>query len=123
MALLQQEITQQGNWLREYYYEGHIKNGDSVENLFYDLLTTPKRRNKYLYPSAEPGSLRVHAMPQLLKRTGLGNMEYIWPGVSPSDGTWLNGADEQSALQKRRGRFMRLHGSLGTLTAKLIWTY
>ena len=112
MALLQQEIMQQGTWLPECYYGGHIKNGQNVENLCYDLPTTPKRRNRYLYPSPGPGSLRVHAMPQLLKRIGLGNMVYVLPGMFPSDGTWLNGADEQLGLQKWRGRFMRLHWKL-----------
>lgn len=82
---LQQEIVKQGGWLREYYLEGQIKDGDDVENLFYDLPTTPKRRNQYLYPNSEPGSLRIHALPQLLKRTNLWNVEYVWPGTSSDD--------------------------------------
>lgn len=71
----------QGNWLREQYYEGNIQDGDAVENMFYDLPTTPKRRNRYLYPSSEPESLRIHALPQLLKRTNLSHMDHIWPGT------------------------------------------
>jgi UDP-glucose:glycoprotein glucosyltransferase len=82
LPLLQQELTKQGHWLREYYYEGHIEDGDIVENLFYDLPTTPKRRNRYLYPSSEPESLRIHALPQLMKRTNLWDMYYVWPGMS-----------------------------------------
>ena len=72
----------QGGWLREHYFSGHIQEGDNVENLFYDLPTTPKRRNRYLYPSSEPGSLRIQALPQLLKRTDLWDMDYVWPGMS-----------------------------------------
>ena len=62
--------------------EGHIQNKDNVENLFYDLPTTPKRRNRYLYPSSEPESLRIQALPQLLKRINLWDMDYVWPGTS-----------------------------------------
>lgn len=85
LSLLQQEIMKQGSWLREYYLEGQIKDGDDVENLFYDLPTTPKRRNRYLYPSSELESLKIHAMPQLLKRTNMLNMDYVWPGTSSDD--------------------------------------
>ena len=83
----------QGGWVREYYFEGQIQDGDSVENLFYDLPTTPKRRNRYLYPNSDPESLRIHALPQLLKRTNLWNMDYVWPGTS-SDDVMLFRADE-----------------------------
>ena len=72
----------QGNWIREYYFSGHVQEGDNVENLFYDLPTTPKHRNRYLYPSSEPQSLRIQALPQLLKRIDLWDMDYVWPGMS-----------------------------------------
>jgi UDP-glucose:glycoprotein glucosyltransferase len=61
--------------------EGHIQNKDNVENLFYDLPTTSKRRNQYLYPSSELGSLRIHSLPQLLMRANVWNMGYVWPGT------------------------------------------
>ena len=72
----------QANWIREYYFNGLVQDGDSVENLFYDLPTTPKRRNRYLYPSSGPEDLRIHALPQLLKRINLWDIDYVWPGMT-----------------------------------------
>lgn len=43
--------------------------------------------------------------------------------VCHSDDIWLDEADEQWGLQKRRGRFMPLLGLLGTSTTKLAYSY
>ena len=55
-------------------YDGILSdedNGKDMTNYFYDLPTTNKRRNAYIYPSQLPGSLKIVNFPELLARVNV----------------------------------------------------
>ena len=70
---------------REQLYEGSLtdENKGDMATYFYDLPTTAKRRNKYIYPaSSAPGSLKITNLPELLTKTRfrLEAGSYLYPG-------------------------------------------
>lgn len=59
---------------------------------FYDLPTTAKRRNKYVYPSSKAGSLKIFDMANLFEEVGLDrtSIDYLSPRESFSQlSTWF----------------------------------
>jgi len=48
---------------------------------FYDLPTTAKRRNRYVYPSSKAGSLKIFDMPEILEEVGIDrtSIDYLTP--------------------------------------------
>jgi UDP-glucose:glycoprotein glucosyltransferase len=52
-----------------------------VSVYFYDLPTTVKRRNPFIYPSNQPGSLRVINLPEIFERAGIprSTLDYVYP--------------------------------------------
>jgi UDP-glucose:glycoprotein glucosyltransferase len=65
---------------------GNINDTDTpdMSHYFYDLPTTLKRRNKYIYPSTGGGDgrLRVLTLPEVYADTGLSEQlqDWIYPG-------------------------------------------
>lgn len=55
-----------------------------MSTYFYDQPTTNLRRNRYLYPTTTPGSLRIVNVLDLFSRTGLhvSPSTYIYPRMS-----------------------------------------
>ena len=64
-------------------YGGKLENDESIDMsvYFYDLPTTSKRRNKYVYPSPQAGSLEVFNIPGLLEDVGIdrNELQYLYP--------------------------------------------
>ena len=56
-----------------------------METYFYDLPTTSKRRNRYIFPS-DPSSLNIVNLPELFGKTRMrvSSSTYIYPGLSLS---------------------------------------
>lgn len=65
-------------------YEGSLSDatkGESMSNYFYDLPTSSKRRNRYIFPSNAAGSLRIVNLPELFGRARfrVSPPTYIYP--------------------------------------------
>ncbi|KAH9946426.1 glycosyltransferase family 24 protein [Epithele typhae] len=69
----QQEAMQQLQHVQMKVYQGQLsdEHAAGVSTYFYDLPTTGKRRNVYIYPSSKPGSLRIFSLPELIGGNGL----------------------------------------------------
>ncbi|KAF8155695.1 UDP-glucose:glycoprotein glucosyltransferase-domain-containing protein [Crassisporium funariophilum] len=87
---LQIELGQQMNFLQEKVYEGSLSDetkGETMGTYFYDLPTTSKRRNRYIFPSNVAG-LRIVNLHELFDKTGfrhsLSAASYIYPEDSNS---------------------------------------
>ena len=66
-------------------YKGELRDEDHAESIstyFYDLPTTAKRRNAYIHPSAQVGSLRIVNLPELIEGNGLESKPgaFVYPG-------------------------------------------
>ena len=65
-------------------YHGELTGEDPAEvaNYFYDLPTTAKRRNAYIHPSTQVGSLRIVSLPELIEGNGLESKPgaFVYPG-------------------------------------------
>ncbi|KAJ3505081.1 hypothetical protein NLJ89_g7601 [Agrocybe chaxingu] len=67
---LQNEMSVQMRMFQEKVYEGSLSDEnkpESMSNYFYDLPTTNKRRNRYIYPS--PGGLRIVNLPEVFAKS------------------------------------------------------
>jgi len=64
-------------------YEGVVSDetrGESMTNYFYDLPTTSKRRNRYIFPPNSPGSLKIANLPDLFSRKQFNRLSpYVYP--------------------------------------------
>ncbi|KAG6827591.1 hypothetical protein H0H92_011214 [Tricholoma furcatifolium] len=69
---MQKELGRQLQYLSEQIYSGRLTDAhnETLGTYFYDQPTTGLRRNRYIYPSDGPGSLRVFNLPDLFSRTG-----------------------------------------------------
>ncbi|TFK38220.1 UDP-glucose:Glyco protein glucosyltransferase-domain-containing protein [Crucibulum laeve] len=85
---LQMELGQQLQYFQEKVYSGEIKEDSAtdMENYFYNMPTTAKRRTRYIYPSTGGGSLRIMNLPELFEKTGLrlSPSSYIYPADTES---------------------------------------
>ncbi|KAH9162492.1 UDP-glucose:glycoprotein glucosyltransferase-domain-containing protein [Lactarius sanguifluus] len=70
---LQSSVGQALQYFQEKVYAGAITDNqaDDIENHFYDLPTTMKRRNRHIVPLSGGGGMRVIGLPDLHKQTGL----------------------------------------------------
>ncbi|KAH8978341.1 UDP-glucose:glycoprotein glucosyltransferase-domain-containing protein [Lactarius akahatsu] len=70
---LQSSVGQALQYFQEKVYAGAITDdqADDIENHFYDLPTTMKRRNRHIVPLSNGGGMRVIGLPDLHKQTGL----------------------------------------------------
>ncbi|KAF8954770.1 hypothetical protein BDZ97DRAFT_1908037 [Flammula alnicola] len=69
---LQNELTLQMTYLQEKIYEGTLSDankGERMSNYFYDLPTTSKRRNRYIFSSNAAGSVRILNLPEVFGKT------------------------------------------------------
>ena len=59
---------------------------DDIENHFYDLPTTMKRRNRHIVPDGNGGGVRVFGLPDLHRWAGLHTSPdmFVYPGESAS---------------------------------------
>lgn len=95
---LQGELGEQMGWFQERVYDGTLTDDskpEEFENYIYDLPTTSQRRNKHIFPSSNPGSLRIFNIPDLFEKThfrtnvggyfypGLLHSSYLHPGLLP----------------------------------------
>ncbi|KIM46645.1 glycosyltransferase family 24 protein [Hebeloma cylindrosporum] len=81
---LQTEVGVQMQFLQEKVYEGSLSDatkGESMSNYFYDLPTSSKRRNRYIFPSNAAGRLRIVNLPELFGRARfrVSPPTYIYP--------------------------------------------
>ncbi|KAG6918623.1 hypothetical protein DXG01_013034 [Tephrocybe rancida] len=72
---IQNELSRQLQFFQEKIYSGKITDeqeglNDTLATYFYDQPTTSLRRNRYIYPTGAPGSLRVFNLVDLFARTG-----------------------------------------------------
>jgi hypothetical protein len=69
-------------------YSGVItdEHADDIENYFYDLPTTMKRRNRHIVPVGNGGDVRVAGLPDLHRWAGLHTSPdmFVYPGISTS---------------------------------------
>lgn len=73
-------------WFQERVYDGTLTDDnkpEEFENYAYDLPTTSQRRNKHIFPSSSPGSLRIFNVPDLFQKTNFRTTvgEYFYPGL------------------------------------------
>ena len=66
-------------------YKGELRDEDHAESVttyFYDLPTTAKRRNAYIHPSTQVGSLRIVSLPELIEGNGQESKPgaFVYPG-------------------------------------------
>ncbi|KAG6833463.1 hypothetical protein H0H87_006830 [Tephrocybe sp. NHM501043] len=69
---MQNELSKQLQFLQEKIYSGKItdEHNETLATYFYDQPTTSLRRNRYIFSSDAPGSLRIFNLPDLFARTG-----------------------------------------------------
>ncbi|KAF8309108.1 hypothetical protein DL93DRAFT_2217500 [Clavulina sp. PMI_390] len=83
LRILQGEISGQTQYLIEQIYNGKLQDSDELDMsvFFYDLPSTVKRRNKYIYPSSKAGSLKVFDLPLLFDQVALdrATLDYLYP--------------------------------------------
>ena len=55
---------------------------ESIGTYFYDLPSTPERRNRYIYPNPAAGNLKVVSLPDVFEKTQphLAHASFIYPG-------------------------------------------
>jgi len=74
-------------------YSGVITDdhADDIENHFYDLPTTMKRRNRHIVPVGNGGGVRVSGLPDLHRWAGLHTSPdmFVYPGKSASTSSHL----------------------------------
>lgn len=84
LAYLQQEAANQVKYIQDEIQLGRLASDEdlNMSNYFYDLPTTPKRRNKYLFPDSDKAPLRVHSLDKLFGDVGLEypSKELVYPG-------------------------------------------
>lgn len=58
---------------------------DDISTYFYDLPQSNKRRNRYIYPSAKSGSLRIHNLAETLDRSSFPSSpdSFVYSGWCP----------------------------------------
>ncbi|KDR79892.1 hypothetical protein GALMADRAFT_242006 [Galerina marginata CBS 339.88] len=86
---LQGEMGQQMAFLQEKVYEGSLTDADLAEtmgNYFYDLPTTSKRRNSYIYPSTGSKNVHILNLPDVFAKTRfrVSASTYLYPSESES---------------------------------------
>ncbi|PPQ88795.1 hypothetical protein CVT25_010481 [Psilocybe cyanescens] len=84
MRQLQTEVATQMAYLQEKVYSGSLADDEEREtmgNYFYDLPTTSKRRNKYIYPSTGSKSIHIANLPEIFSKTRfrLSPSAYLYP--------------------------------------------
>ena len=59
---------------------------DNIENYFYDLPTTMKRRNRHIVPVGDGDGLRIASLPNLHQQAGLNDSltMFIYPSKAMS---------------------------------------
>ncbi|KAL0959808.1 hypothetical protein HGRIS_011489 [Hohenbuehelia grisea] len=69
---LRQEINVQTGYFQHKVQENELsdQHAGDLANYFYDLPTTGRNRNPYIYPTTTPGSLRVHNLRELFAHSG-----------------------------------------------------
>ncbi|KAF8587209.1 glycosyltransferase family 24 protein [Ramaria rubella] len=82
---LQIEISQQTQYLQEQIYGGKLTDDMDTSMHFYDLPTTAVKRNRYIYPTTQAGSLKVVNMLEAFARTQLqpGLFDFVYPASNP----------------------------------------
>jgi UDP-glucose:glycoprotein glucosyltransferase len=84
---MQMEVGKQLRYLQEKLYENELSETDSenISTYFYDLPSSAKRRNQYIYPTSATGSLRIVNAPEIFSRVGLrtSSSTFIYPAESP----------------------------------------
>ncbi|KAF9051644.1 glycosyltransferase family 24 protein [Panaeolus papilionaceus] len=84
---LQTELSAQTQFLASKVYEMELtddNHGDTMANYFYDLPTTSKRRNKYIFPSGSAAAnIRIVNMPEIFNqlKLKLSSWSYVYPAV------------------------------------------
>ncbi|KAF9530297.1 UDP-glucose:glycoprotein glucosyltransferase-domain-containing protein [Crepidotus variabilis] len=76
---LQQEINNQMSAIQEKVYEGTLSDAEkpeSMSNYFYDLPTTSKRRNRFIFAS---GHLKITNLVTLFEKTRFRVSSYVYP--------------------------------------------
>ncbi|OCH94043.1 glycosyltransferase family 24 protein [Obba rivulosa] len=80
---MQLEVGQQLQHVQEQLAAGVLSDsdGERISTYFYDLPTTIKRRNQYVYPSSKSGSLRIVDMQEAIARASFPSQHgsYIYP--------------------------------------------
>uniref|UniRef100_A0A8H8CJL8 Glycosyltransferase family 24 protein n=1 Tax=Psilocybe cubensis TaxID=181762 RepID=A0A8H8CJL8_PSICU len=84
MRQLQGEVAMQMAYLQEKVYAGVLADDaerETMSNYFYDLPTTSKRRNKYIYPAAGSKSVHIVNLPEVFakSRFRLSSSAYLYP--------------------------------------------
>ncbi|KAH9887933.1 glycosyltransferase family 24 protein [Cubamyces lactineus] len=84
LRALQMEFGEQLQHLQIQVYKGELTDGAEASTYFYDLPTTAKRRNTYIHPSQQAGSLRIFASPELIEGHGLSSTAgtFVYPDES-----------------------------------------
>jgi UDP-glucose:glycoprotein glucosyltransferase len=75
-------------------YSGVITDtdADNIENYFYDLPTSMKRRNRYVVPAGDGDGLRIASLPALHQQAGLNASPtvFIYPGKAISSSSEIS---------------------------------
>ncbi|KAG6885729.1 hypothetical protein C0993_010556 [Termitomyces sp. T159_Od127] len=87
MRNIQNELSKQMTFLQEQVYSGKLTeaHNDTLGTYFYDQPTTGIRRNRYIYPTDAPESLKVFNLPELFAKTRFRVTPaiFVYPAESP----------------------------------------
>ncbi|KAG6887758.1 hypothetical protein C0995_013010 [Termitomyces sp. Mi166 len=83
-----QFLQEQAGVLHAFVYTGKLTeaHNETLGTYFYDQPTTGIRRNRYIYPTDAPGSLKVLSLPELFARTKfhVAPATFVYPGEPAS---------------------------------------